>query len=327
MKFSLSKTKYSGGAIYLRYIAASIILTIQYGNVIAEPLSLDEDLNLLNEASWRIVAQNEIIEAKAESFIKDENKYGESVRKVIGKAIADCVTNMGEFANKKKEDTVTFETTPDDIEYSAENWNAVVLWNYLHVIKWHFIVEEKLNTLMLPEWDPFEVVKEKVMEHYGKMYSIVNLEDKVDKAISDIKEYAQELHLPHWIKEFVFIREDIRKKEGIREDDLVTPVLAAGCIFCDWHSDFISCRAYAPVSDTMNINIVDNEGQSYRIGYSITLDTKYEECFLRYKIDYVVAIGNGAEKSLEQDKDGYTIPSIEEKMAKIFEGIALREYK
>ncbi len=75
-------------------------------------------INSLLQANWRIYAYNIIEESQSElrerfqfshqdiqtyefkPWFIDEY-YDESIKQVIGKAIADCVTNMNEFKGKK----------------------------------------------------------------------------------------------------------------------------------------------------------------------------------------------------------------------------------
>ena len=69
-------------------------------------------------------------ETSEDSWILDD-KYKDSRTKVIGKAIGDCVAGEGAFANKKSGEIITFERT-NPAEYEQENWNAVILYNYVH---------------------------------------------------------------------------------------------------------------------------------------------------------------------------------------------------
>ena len=64
-------------------------------------------LNLYNQLSWRIIANNTIFDAKESRWITDEY-YSESIRNVIGEAIADCVTERNEFAGKSETDVMSF---------------------------------------------------------------------------------------------------------------------------------------------------------------------------------------------------------------------------
>ena len=67
---------------------------------------------------------------KEYSWILDD-KYKDSRTKVIGKAIGDCVAGEGAFEDKTPKDIITFKDTNPET-YGPENWNAVILYNYVH---------------------------------------------------------------------------------------------------------------------------------------------------------------------------------------------------
>ena len=71
MKFSLSNNKYSGG-VYLRNMITILILAMQSNGVETKSLRDRADLNKLNEASWRLIAHNTIVDAKEGSWIKND---------------------------------------------------------------------------------------------------------------------------------------------------------------------------------------------------------------------------------------------------------------
>ena len=82
--------------------------------------------------------QNDKEYAKHKWITKDE-KYKKSKTKVIGKAIADCVTGENEFEGKTADNIITFDNQPnsakkyiDPKNYKPEHWNAVILYNYVH---------------------------------------------------------------------------------------------------------------------------------------------------------------------------------------------------
>ena len=103
---------------------------------------IDEARNTLIQVYWRIRANN-IIEytkwhAEPEQVENEpwfiDKEYDESIKKVVGQAIADCVTNMGYFKNKKAGEIIKLkfkgEKTP--ATYEQKHWNAVALWNYVN---------------------------------------------------------------------------------------------------------------------------------------------------------------------------------------------------
>ena len=111
-------------------------------NVVANECSLQ---NKHNQIYYRFWAHNTILEAKTESkfgWIKNP-EYKDSIIKVIGKAICDCVALQNEF-NKdnftgvyNRQDlgkrTITFKNT-DYRGYTAANWNALMLYNYVNLM-------------------------------------------------------------------------------------------------------------------------------------------------------------------------------------------------
>ena len=223
MKFSLNKNKYSGG-VHLANTVLVSICAIQCSDVEAKYLSITDAINRFNQDSWRIIANNKIVDAKKGAWIKEE-PYNESIIKVIGEAVGKCVTGTAEFADKDEGEAVTFAVTPKEINYSAENWNAVILYNYLNVLKWHFIENDARS---LP--DIFDKVKEIVLDHYSKEYAIDGLTVKIDKAIWDINEYSKALDLYNWMEKFVKIAHNIVNYnnpdlENFNDSPYITPIL------------------------------------------------------------------------------------------------------
>jgi len=67
----------------------------------------------LNQIWWRIKANNIIQNPKVETrhaWIKN-GYYWDSIVKVIGKAIGDCVTGENEFEEQEFRDVITFDKT------------------------------------------------------------------------------------------------------------------------------------------------------------------------------------------------------------------------
>ena len=195
MKFNLSKNKYSGG-----YLANTILVLSAFTqSSIAHNayLSVQEAVNLFSQKDWRIKANTKIVEAKDNSWIKDEVTYGDSIRKVIGEAIGKCITDTGEYAGAQQDSVITFNVTPKQVNYTAENWNAVVLWNYLNALKWCVI-----NDTPFENEAGFDSICERLYNHYSE-YNVDDLRNKLNKAISDIKAYSKELDLESEMSNFV----------------------------------------------------------------------------------------------------------------------------
>ena len=159
----------------------------------AEYKDVSEVINLFNNISWRIIANNKIVDADESNWITKET-YNESITKVIAKAVADCVTDKNEFANKGESDVITFGAKAET--YDKANWNAVVLWNYLHILKWDY-----MNNAGCDKDGIFEEVRQRICEKYPTE-EVLNIAEEVKRAISDIKEYDKELRLTEEMKEF-----------------------------------------------------------------------------------------------------------------------------
>ena len=197
MKYKVSKNKCLGGGLYLKCTILTFA-TIAYGGAVgAQYLNVKDAINRFNQYNWRVIGANKIAEAHKDSWIKQE-KYGDSIIKVIGEAIANCVTGMGEFEARGKADTIVFAVTPKDINYSEENWNAVVLWNYLNILKYDRMSNTKREKETI--WDE---VYQNVFTHYDTTYHINDLDWKIKRAISDIKEYSKALNLEEAMQQFI----------------------------------------------------------------------------------------------------------------------------
>lgn len=128
---------------------------------------------------------------------------------------------MGEFARKSYEDVVTFGVNP--IKCTSDNWNALVLWNCLHITWCDFIKNVKRDTKEI-----FDKVQWKVFNYYNENYEIYNLNTKINDAISDIKSYRQELDLYDEMKRFTQVAENVKYKktsESKRRDIFFTPIM------------------------------------------------------------------------------------------------------
>ena len=102
------------------------------------------------------------------------------MRNVIGKAIADCLTEDNEFAGKKAGDVITFDV--DAKTYTAENCNVVVPWSLIHV----YTCEYKTKG----ECDSERLLNEVGMRIKNECKAINNIDDTVKDVVRDIKEYT-----------------------------------------------------------------------------------------------------------------------------------------
>ena len=146
------------------------------------------------------MATNEIESAKKGSypycgegvdywFVK--TSYDESIKKVIGKAIADCVTNMNEFDAKRLDKVITFKANP--LGYSPENWNAVVLYNYVNVA---VMIKDELDKDKKSTNQILDMCMRNLKQYYkltlGNRYG--DIEDKLAKAKKDITRYVNDMN-------------------------------------------------------------------------------------------------------------------------------------
>ena len=122
-KLSIRGGLWLGSAVAIFAAASSDV-------VAAEEMAIEDARNTLTQIYWRINAHNIIEDTKwkmKQGQIKDEPwfvdpEYEESIKKVIGEAIADCVTNRNEFKDKKAGDLITFEGQDENyIGYTREN--------------------------------------------------------------------------------------------------------------------------------------------------------------------------------------------------------------
>ena len=223
------------------------------------------------------MANNKIVDADKSNWITKE-KYRESIIKVIGNAIADCITEKEEFANKGAGDVITFDVTPREITYTQQNWNAVILWNYLHQLK-----ADYKNSIDRSTDEVYKAIYVAVVAYYRDNYQVENLEDSVRIAISTIKAYDNALSLTEEMRKFNYYGqktreqtfEQIWKNEGLVAR--ITPMLS----WCPvWNGE-----------DT-----VDKEGKpiwhkdvdSYMLGYDYSCDLANELAQIHIKIDNIM---------------------------------------
>ena len=138
--------------------------------------------------------------------------YSESRRKVIGEAIGDCVAGKNEFAWKNAEDIITFDENTQPESYSKENWNAVILYNYVH---------EAINGVNLPVKDnqyvddisdvkkllnkerKLEAIKNYYEDYYVQLgQDSDQISQILQEAVQDIQQYVDALHLNEVLYDF-----------------------------------------------------------------------------------------------------------------------------
>ena len=218
------------GWLYLANIIS--IFSHTASNVIAKE-SIHDFRSELNQLYWdRCCCRIEYLLPNNEreeehSWILDDY-YKESRTRVIGKAIGDCVADEGEFKGKKADDIITFENTRPEL-YKPENWNAVILYNYVHeAINRNGLYEnmdvyfDDMSNVSLVLQDKLETIK----RHYENYYRghikngdadklIVSLQGNLDDAVNDIQKYVDALSLYEDLYEFRTNKQQYKKMSSI----------------------------------------------------------------------------------------------------------------
>ena len=192
--------------------------------------------------------------------------YKDSRTKVIGKAIGDCVAGEGAFANKTSEEIITFKDT-DPKTYKQRNWNAVILYNYIHeaingtAFKEFFTAgcDAKKNKKNKKNYvkqlsEVGGVLKnklEKLKKHYeqccGEKYT-----KRLDKAVEHIQKYVNTLSLIGYLYDFKVTKQ---KYDGIEEKPSnLAPDLDSGF---DDNGGILSSPFYHADKDNYSIRILE----------------------------------------------------------------------
>ena len=136
------------------------------------------------------------------------SRYSKSIYECIATAIADCITEKGQFTKSHIEDDyVAFDVKPDMINYGPEHWNALVLYNFLY---WT-IGLGKID----PDNDGVEAIGASLERKLEKQYSLIaDIGEKIDKAVSDIKRYAEALNLHDFLNRLKYWKNKTENKSG-----------------------------------------------------------------------------------------------------------------
>ena len=206
-------------------ISSDVIAT--EGDITTKPKNSIHDFRSeLNQIAWDRACSEEEFDIKSNNEKKYSwilnDKYKDSRTKVIGKAIGDCVAGEGAFAKKPPEDIITFERTNPET-YGPENWNAVILYNYVHEAingtafgEYDKAFDEKIDDVNdLPGFflkmvecaeqmsDVRKVLENKlktIEEFYKNEYSLKNID--LTKAVQDIQQYVSALGLAATLRDF-----------------------------------------------------------------------------------------------------------------------------
>ena len=184
--------------MYLRYIAVIFaIIQCCYAKTFID--TEEKFQHFVYEAGWRANAGYYDESLRKDKWYNDKI-YKESIYEVIPQAIADCMQGKAEFSNV--EEIVKFEQS-DPLRYSAENWNAVVLWNYLYFARSGEVRFDNTGV---------SAAGAKLRTHYGEEYW-----NYINKAVSDIQTYAKDLNLYDFIKE-VHTNQNNKKYFTVRQE-------------------------------------------------------------------------------------------------------------
>ena len=205
-----------GSAIAIFASISSDVIAME-SNITTKPKNGIHDFRSeLNQIVWDASCSQEELDIKFNneekySWILDD-KYKDSRTKVIGKAIGDCVAGEGAFANKKPYDIITFgNTEPQD--YKPENWNAVILYNYVHeaingeAFKEFFtgdkvILSEETYTRQISDVKAVLGDKLDTITKFYEKNLIYNLDETLKNAVEDIQKYVQALKLDKYLYDF-----------------------------------------------------------------------------------------------------------------------------
>ena len=147
---------------------------------------------------------------KCAEWIKHDD-YKDSIYNVITKAIADCALGRNEFAvDKVKDDVVTFDNK-NYKRYTPENWNALVLYNYVRCL-WISAKAEKASNKGFV-YDPSVMCEcrgklRNLNRELGEKYT-----DELKRAIKDIEQYDKNLVLGDLILQLQYLTDEGRIPE------------------------------------------------------------------------------------------------------------------
>ena len=298
----LIKNKYSSGGLYLANTVLVLSAFTQGSIAQEEYFSRQDVLNICNQISWRIIANNKIVDAKEGSWITDEY-YSESIRNVIGKAIADCITGNHEFAGKTSiEDTITFDVEPAG--YSPENWNAVVLWNLIHVYNCGFKNNENYTID-----EAFKKVEINVKNKYSAQ--IADFDKILEKAMGDIREYAVALDLGDGLNQFYKVYQELKQQTwGIWRDTRVAPLLVVNYIYeiGEKEKDNITIlklepKTYNKVRDIPFEVKIKYGRQEYDINFAVGFNYKYNPAYAKELWQFYIYGLNTLQKDLKKQQN------------------------
>ena len=175
------------------------------GICISEQSCFATDINTLGDfkrlvyqncwGAWASKNANNTFQKKEECWYRDET-FSTSIFDEIGTAIADCMTVNNEFnlavQRRQQNSNAIVEFTINPNSYNQNNWNGVVLYNYLAEAVWGFLSGYSYG------------YSEKCIDAVGNIIKsryreIANINDYIDTAVDVIKMYAKDLDLYSYV--------------------------------------------------------------------------------------------------------------------------------
>ncbi|MBQ9335268.1 MAG: hypothetical protein IJS10_01845 [Alphaproteobacteria bacterium] len=120
----------------LKICLCSNIVVYSLTNCVGFSMEIDDIDHLSIGIAWRAHASLKVNEPNSTAWYTQE-KYKNSIYNVVAEGIEDCVAGRAEFKNihSSRNEVVEFEVKPTkENPYTAENWNAVVLWQGLYLV-------------------------------------------------------------------------------------------------------------------------------------------------------------------------------------------------
>ncbi|MBQ9335355.1 MAG: hypothetical protein IJS10_02315 [Alphaproteobacteria bacterium] len=213
------------------------------------------------------VARNHVYNTELQSEYC--SKLNELVEKAKngGLTLEELKSNSPKVPEYKLETVIVeFDAKPTDIKYTDENWNAVVLWNYLAEAIWGFLYRGQHG-------DGEQCIDEvgNTIKTYYK--NIDGIDGHINKAVSDIKEYAKALNLYNYVyrlREWIKDREERRLYKSIGytiDQNKYFDLETKSGEFC---LDDVNLKIDGKVQrTTVNLRIQNGEVTEYQTSYGV----------------------------------------------------------
>ena len=172
-----------------------------------------QDIHAYLSTRWKLA------DIKEKTWWK-RGKYEDSIFNVISGVICDYVLKTGTFNNVQNVDFTNDDqrynvylfgdATPDLVSYNQANWNALVLYNLIFSIFSSTRVPTNEQGDLVLDWLKKIGV---ALNNYCIAQDIGDNTELINKAISDINRYVQDLDLLNYLKEVIAIYRDKNQTE------------------------------------------------------------------------------------------------------------------